>query len=477
MNAAARRLGLAPGLTLAEARARHPRLETRPHDPKAAAKRLVALTGWCRRFTPLAAVDAPDGILLDITGAAHLFGGEERLVADLESRLAAQGLTATAAVAATPEAAWALARFSPVKIAPAAADERALARLVDPLPLAALRLAPETLAALAQSGLRRIGDIALRPRGPLTARFGPALFARFDAVMGRSKSPISPLLEAPAYLAERRFADGIVRREDVEATILALAQNLAALLERHAEGARRLAVHLFRLDGVMKPIEVGASRPLAEAQAIARLFHERIEAVSAGANLDPLDAGYGFDVVQLAALAVEPLEPVQHGFGGLTAADRATPAALADLVDRLGARLGAQRIRRLVANDTHLPERAVIAIPAAEIPPSHKGRGLRAEALPARPIRLFEHPEPIEAIAAVPDGPPLRFRWRRVMHEVASLEGPERIAPEWWKQPGALSRDYFRVEDAEGRRFWLFREGLYGAETARPRWYVHGLFA
>ena len=183
------------------------------HDPAAAAERLAALTAWCRRFTPLAACDAPDGIILDITGAAHLFGGEERLVAEIESRLAAQGLTATAAIAATPEAAWALARFSPHKIAAAAADAKTLARLVDPLPLAALRLDRRTVAALAQSGLRRIGDISLRPRGPLTARFGRPLFDRLDALMGRTKSPISPLFEAPAYLAERRFADGIVSRE------------------------------------------------------------------------------------------------------------------------------------------------------------------------------------------------------------------------------------------------------------------------
>ena len=570
VNEAARRLGLTPGLTLAEARARHPSLEALQHDPAAATARLAALAAWCRRFTPLSACDAPDGIILDVTGAAHLFGGEERLVAEIESCLAAQGLTAIAAIAGTPEAAWALARFSPHKIAAAAADAKRLARLVDPLPLAALRLDRQTLAALAQSGLRRIGDISLRPRGPLTARFGPHLFGRLDAVMGRTKSPISPLLEAPAYLAERRFADGIVSRADVEATILGLAQDLAQLLKHHEEGARRLAVDLFRVDGVVKQIDIATSRPLSDPQAIARLFQTRIDALSAGDSIDPLDAGYGFDVVQLAALAVEPLRQVQHGLGGLdqpaigqsrpiaeklidsksleralrekpgstfsqralAEADRETAAALADLVDRLGARLGVRRVRRLVPNDTHIPECAMIAVPAAGIPSpigggwprsgrvrgynagqgetgfaftsrasdrnpsprSHRPSEGRASLIrptgptlslwervaqpPTRPIRLFEQPEPIDAIAAVPDGPPLRFRWRRVMHDIASLEGPERIAPDWWTgEAMALSRDYFRVEDAEGQRFWLFRAGLYGAETAQPRWYVHGLFA
>jgi protein ImuB len=569
VNAPARRLGIVPGLTLAEARARHPSLEALEQDPAAAAARLAALTAWCRRFTPLAACDAPDGVMLDITGAAHLFGGEAGLAREIETRLAAQGLTGRAAIAATPEAAWALARFSPYKVAPAS-DEKSMARLVEPLPLAALHLDPEIIAALAQSGLRRIGDIAWRSRGPLTARFGQTLFHRLDALMGRTKSPISPLLEAPAYLAERGFAEGIVSRADVEATILSLAKDLAGLLERHAEGARRLAVHCFRVDGIVKEIAVGTSRPLADPQAIVRLFHERIEAVSAAEGSDdPLDAGYGFDVLQLAAYAVEPLPRVQQKWTpvlrsdtrpdedrvqqkwtpvlrsdtrhdrqsnqlGFADPDRESEVLLADLVDRLGARLGVKRTRRLLPNDTHIPESAVVAVPAAELrrpsprgwprsgrvrgygagqqsshaaytstpkiitphppppaAPSPSGRGFE---LPARPIRLFAKPERIEAIAQVPDGPPLRFRWRRVMHEIASYEGPERIAPEWWKkQKGALSRDYFRVEDTQGQRFWLFRAGLYGAMTedtesggngtepptsdSHLRWYMHGLFA
>jgi protein ImuB len=493
--------------------------------------------------------------MLDIAGAAHLFGGETAMIDEIETRLASQGLTARAAIAATPEAAWALARFSPHKIAPATDDSSRLARLMNPLPLAALRLDRKVVSTLAQSGLRRIGDIALRPRAPLTARFGPSLFARLDALMGRTKSPISPLLEAPAYLIERRFADGMTNRDGIEATILALAQNLAAMLERHAEGARRLAVHLFRVDGLVKEIAIGTSRPLADPQAIARLFHERIEALSAlEGDEDPLDAGYGFDVLQLAAYAVEPLKRVQNDFEqglGLADGDREAEALLADLIDRLGARLGAKRIRQLVPNDTHIPERAMVAVPAVELngsaslgsisrvlrdarlqrAPQHEGelsvpstsllmlRSERSErleartklvpaaeryrrtqtsyerelALPIRPIRLFERPEPIDAVAEVPDGPPLRFRWRRVMHEVISFEGPERIAPEWWRaQKQARTRDYFRVEDKQGQRFWLFRAGLYeraersadsfaqtepAVNPALPRWYMHGLFA
>ena len=371
VNTAARRFGLAPGLTLAEARARHPALEALEHDSAAVATRLKALTAWCRRFTPLAACDAPDGIMLDIAGAAHLFGGEKAMIDEIETRLADQGLTARASVAATPEAAWALARFSPHRIAPTPIDAKSLARLVEPLPLAALRLDRKIISTLAQSGLRRIGDIALRPRAPLTARFGPSLFARLDALMGRTKSPISPLLEAPAYLIERRFAEGMTSRDGIEATIFVLAQDLATLLERHAEGARRLAVHLFRVDGLVKEIAIGTSRPLADPQAIARLFHERIEALCAvEGEEDQLDAGYGFDVLQLAAYAVEPLKRVQNDFEqglGLADGDRETEVLLADLVDCLGARLGTKRVRRLVPNDTHIPERGMVAVPAVEL--------------------------------------------------------------------------------------------------------------
>ncbi len=498
-------LGLRPGMSLPDARAMHPALVCAEADPQAEAEALARIADWCRRFTPLAALDAPDGIMLDVSGAAHLFGGEASLQADVEARLRAQGFFARAALASTPEAAFALARYGgerAARVLPAELDAAALARRLGDLPLAALRIDQATLKALAEAGLRRIGDILMRPRAPIAARCGAELYARLDGLLGRAKTPISPRFEAPAFMAERRFLDGLVRREDIEASILSLAQDLSRLLARHGEGARRLEVSLFRVDGALMRFEAGSSRPLREPDVIARLFRERFEAASAANEGEAFDAGYGFDVIRLAALEVERRDEEEAdcfdiGKGQGAGANLAA-ADLADLVDRLGARLGVRRVTRLVFHATHAPEFAVTAAPAAQCASkdrhihdvnhikqaalSTRPKAFSEEAdfprLPARPIRLLPRPEPIDAIAGVPDGPPLRFRWRRVLHEVAAFEGPERIAPEWWRRDErALTRDYFRAEDTEGRRFWVFREGLFVSETARPRWFMHGLFA
>ncbi|WP_342343632.1 DNA polymerase Y family protein [Methylocella tundrae] len=490
LDARGQALGLKPGMTLPDARAMHPTLICADADPEAEARTLAHIADWCRRFTPLAALDAPDGVMLDVSGAAHLFGGEARLLAEIETRLQTQGFFARAALASTPEAAFALARYGgariDARILPLGLDAAELAHRLGDLPLAALRLDQATLKALAEAGLRRLCDILMRPRAPIAARCGALLYARLDGLLGRAKTPISPRFEAPAFMTERRFLDGVLRREDIEPSILSLAQDLSVLLTRHGEGARRLRASLFRVDGMVKHFEVGASRPLREPGLIAKLFRERFEAASIANDGDAFDAGYGFDVIRLAALVVERKDPEQTGWSDPDAA-----GDLADLVDRLGARLGLRRVTRLAFNAAHTPEFAVIAVPAAQY--AQRGHHIKTASkgvaafptseaalsghLPSRPIRLLKRPEPIEAIAGVPDGPPLRFRWRRVLHEVAAFEGPERIAPEWWRGESALTRDYFRMEDREGQRFWLFREGLFNSETPRPRWFMHGLFA
>jgi protein ImuB len=451
------------------------------------------LADWCRRFTPLAAPDAPDGAMLDITGAAHLFGGENALAAEIEARLAKLGYEARAALADTPEAAWALARHGDARAIPEGADEKALRRHLGALPVAALRLDAQTAYALSQTGLKRIDDLILRPRAPIAARFGAEVFARLDGLLGRIRSPITPRFEAPVYLVERRFADPIARREDVEGALAMLAGDLTRLLERHGEGARQLEATLFRADGAVRRIAAASSRPLRGAGAIARLFHERIKAAGEARDEDPLDSGYGFDLLRLAALEVERLGARQDALGSVDFAPPTAPRSrraathepapemaedLTDLVDRLGARLGLRRVMRLIPQDAHLPEFAVLAMPAAQLRSGGREASWSGEVALPRPIRMFERPEPVEAMAEAPDGPPLRFRWRRVLHEVAAIEGPERISSEWWRQDAhALTRDYFRVEDRKGHRFWMYREGLYGVEAPRPRWFMQGLFA
>jgi protein ImuB len=485
------RLGLTPGMALADARAMYPALAVADAEPAADACLLAAIADWCDRYTPLIGLDPPHGLMLDITGCAHLFGGEAALGRDMVRRLAQQGLAARVAAADTAGCAWAVARFGAansslcIVVPPDGTRETLLA-----LPLAALRIGLEVEEALAQVGLKRIADVIDRPRAPLAARFGEDFIRRLDQALGREEEPMTPRLPVPACVVERRFAEPILLEADVLGTIEHLAHELARILERRGEGARRLAVALFRTDGKVARAEVGTGAPLRDPSRIRSLFVERIAA--AGDSADP---GFGFDVIRLTALATERCDPVQTG---LAASDHA--ADLAHLIDRLGARFGLRRITRLVPQDTHIPEFAVAAVPAAEdrgrrtddrrkrkndpsSEPAPAKAGVRrpsSDSLsPPRPIRLFPRPEPIEAMAEVPDGPPVRFRWRQVLHQVAHAEGPERIAMEWWRDEKGrvLTRDYFRIESETGVRAWLYREGLYGHERAPPRWFLHGLFA
>ena len=473
VDANAARLGLSAGLTLADARARHPALVAVEADPAAEAKLIERLADACARFTPLVALDGGDGLMLDVSGVAHLFGGEAALAQEVEARFSGQGFSVALGLADAPRAAWALARYSNARIAPAGLSGKAFAKLYHEMPVAALGLDDKTSADMARAGLRRIGDLAMRPRAPIAARFGSQAIARLDALNGLSREAISPRFSAPDFCAERRFASPIVAHEAVMATLAKLADDLVLLLARQMKGARRLELALFRVDGDVRRIVVGSGRPLGEARAIARLFAERL----AGGAEEEIDAGFGVDLMRLSCLLAEPLEPSQREWESAHEAERS--ARLADLLDGLSARLGARRVTRQRLVEAHIPEQAVVAAPAVLGEARARGEGLclavPAEA-PTRPLRLFERPEPIETLAEVPDGPPLRFRWRRVLHEVAAIEGPERIAAPWWRRLDAPTRDYFRAEDTFGRRFWLYREGLWGRETARAKWFMHGVF-
>ncbi|MGL4438156.1 MAG: Y-family DNA polymerase [Bosea sp. (in: a-proteobacteria)] len=482
VDAEAKRCGLHRGQSLADARALKPALRVADADHVADARLIVAVADWTRRYTPLAATDGADGVVLDITGCAHLFGGEASLMADALERLRRQGFTTPrAALAGTPEAAWALARFAPdaARLCKPGHEEAALR----PLPVAALGIAPDIMEGLRVAGLTRIEDIWLRPRAPIAARFGRQVIARMEAAFGLTHSAITPRLEAPPYVTERRFFDPILTMEDVTRTIHKLTAEMAKLLQGHGDGARRLEITLFRVDGAVFRIQAGASRPTRDANDMATLFHERLKL-----GADERDIAFGFDVVRLSVL-----EAVRLDEAAATLDASAGTEDLARLIDRLGARLGEGAVLGFAALDAHLPEQAAGLVPAViadsgKFPSPGKfspcWNPTRAEAEPPdRPLLLFRQPEPIETIASVPDGPPLRFRWRRVLHDVAAVEGPERLTAPWWnmaKAPQAKTpqtRDYFRAEDRQGRRFWLYREGLYRAEgQSPPRWFMHGLF-
>jgi protein ImuB len=469
VNAAAESLGLRDGLALAQARAMYPALTALPEDQGADARLLVVLADCCQRYTPLVAANPPDDILLDISGCAHLFGSEQRLRDELAARLAGLGFSARVAIASTIGGAWAAAHFGDTAITPGGSERDCLA----PLPLAALRLSAETVAALSRVGLKRIGDIIDLPRAPLAARFGSDLLRKLDRALGLENEPLSPRLPLPPYIAEKNFHEPIAREADVLATVERLAGKLKTKLAGRGEGARVLELALFRTDGMVKRMRVGTSRPLRNPAAIRTLFVERLAALA-----DEIDPGFGFDLVRLSVLAAEIAPDEQIGL-----TDCEDRAELERLIDRLSARLGPSRITRLAAHDSHLPELAVHPLPAQATMDLDTGwaafRSFRSDVrLSARPLRLFGRPEPLDdVLALVPDGPPVRFRWRLVTHEVIAAEGPERIPGPWWSEErSGGTRDYFQVEDRSGLRFWLFRAGLF-REMPSPRWFLHGLYA
>lgn len=454
--------GLEPGLTLADARARVPELDVYPHDPHADLDWLERLADACSRYTPSVALRPPDALIMDIAGCAHAFDGERFLAADVERRLARRGVLARHAFGDTAEIAQALARFTG---APAPDEKGAVKRL----PVAALGLNEEANAALTVAGLRTVGDVMARPLAGIAARFGATAATAVRRLAGEACSPIAARVTKVPIAVERVFADPIARTEHVLEALTSLADEAAEELERRREGGRRWEARLFRADGQVRALRIETGRPTRDSQLLLRLLRERIDALA-----DPLDPGFGYDLIRLNVILAEPLDAHQLKLEGGDAQSDQVGA----LVDRLSTRLGAARVRRFAARDSHIPEQAELSFPALQTRAAQAWPAREAGEPPLRPIFLFDPPQPIETVMAeVPDGPPRRFRWRRSLHEVARAEGPERIAGEWWRRQDAVpTRDYYRVEDQRGRRLWIFRQGLYG-EANTPRWYVHGLFA
>ncbi len=466
-DAKAARLGLTPAMPLADARAMIPVLEVVEADVTADRALLEKIADWCDRFTPLVALDPPHGLFLDVTGVAHLFGGEHALCQTVQKKIADQGFAAHCALAGTSTTARALAQYAPGRIAPSGKEHEAIA----PLPVAALHLDMAIAHGLRRAGLKTIGQVAARTRSELTARFGKKMVAGLDHALGKTEQPISPRRPIPDFMAEHRFAEPVVTQDVILASLQGLAATLGEVLEKHGQGARELQAAFFRADGVVRRLTVVTGRPTREAAIVTRLFRERLDGLA-----DPLDPGFGFDLIRLEASCAERQIHEAPSLG----ADEDAQKEIAFLIDRLAARFGTHRVLRFQSQDTHIPEAAAIAVPAQYVAGSKiSWPAQRApQEAPRRPLRLLEKPEPVEAMAEIPDGTPLRFRWRHVLHNVVHAEGPERIAMEWWRfQEPRPTRDYFRVEDSEGRRFWLYRDGLYRRETLAPSWYVHGVFA
>ncbi|HET9628872.1 MAG TPA: DNA polymerase Y family protein [Novosphingobium sp.] len=467
----AQALGLATGMTLADARARCPELATAPDEPARTAAALEQVLARLGRFSPVVAADPPDGALLDVTGCAHLFGGEAALLGAVRTELARAGHTLRAAFAANAAAARALARHG----------ARHGGSEVRALPVAALELPADTLVALRRAGLATLGDLAARPSPTLAARFGEVLVLRLRQLLGEVASPLVPRGHVAPLRAEERFPEPVARTDDVLDVAEDLLQRLGREMEKRRLGGRRFIITLCRADGARRRLAVETGRPTRDPAPVMRLLRERIEGLA-----DPIDPGFGFDSVALAITRSEPLAARQIG---LDKGEETVEDSIAALVDRLAVRLGPKAVYRLVPANRHLPEVAQATLPLNEgLPRKTPTFAARLGETPPRPLCLFDPPQPIEVIAGVPDGPPLRFRWRGHLFAVCLAEGPERIAAEWWRhegahsgyapinaESGALTRDYYRVEDSAGRRWWLFRHGLH-AEKPHPHWYLHGQF-
>jgi protein ImuB len=456
--------GLLPGLPLADARARLPGLAVFPHDPAADAALLRRLARHAQDCTPVVALEPPDALLLEIAGSAHLFGGAQGLAQSLLARLAAEGVHHAHAFGPTPDAALAFAR-----IPEAGGDWRRL-------PAAALGLPHEAEAALRRAGLRTLADIAARPRRVLAARFGLPALTALDRIAGGVVRPLKPRKSRAALVFEQRLPEPLLTADSVDLILASLAARAATRMGRLGLGGRRFTASLFRTDGACHRLGVESGRPTRDAHAITALFAERIASLA-----DPLDPGFGYDRFTLEVGAAEPLAATQPALDSEAGHNNAVQGPVLEaLIDRLSVRFGADRLLRLHPADRHIPEQAQQPAPARDRPPTPWPAQTPGET-PMRPLFLLDPPEIVEVLAEVPDGPPHRFRWRRHQHRIARAEGPERIAPEWWRsRSGRLdaghTRDYWRVEDGEGRRFWLFRAGFYGS-AAPPLWYLHGLFA
>jgi protein ImuB len=536
VDAVASGLGLRAGMKLAQAQALVPNLAIHEHDPDGDAAALRRLAGWCLRYAPLAAIDPPDGLWIDVTGSTHLHGGETRLLHDLVRRLTRsgpanpgpanqgtanpsaakqgppgrgtprpgqpdqhlaqfgqpnqhglpyRGLTTRAAVAHTPAVAHAMARFGGQMVTVVPPD----AAILNDLPIEALRLPPEVAGSLRLMGFDRIGPLAAAARAPLVRRFGTILADRLDQATGKLFEPIEPIVPPGLIQARLCFVEPLLTAEAFATVIARLTAMVCAEMEQAGSGARRLDLLFERVDATVQAVRVGSVRPVRDPRHWGRMLEERLERIDPGLGVEAMrliaSATDPVRFTQISAHLAAPQTPVSPGFPAARLPDTPPTAAaisqidIAPLVDRLINRLGETQVYRIAPTQSDVPERSVRRVPALSAAPLSAAGGPGWPADLPRPVRLLDPPQPVDAMALLPDHPPVAFTWRRVRHRVRRADGPERIAGEWWKRDGEMRsvRDYFRVEDEDGRRFWLFRRGDGSdRETGDMRWFLHGFF-
>jgi protein ImuB len=465
LNQAAEEAGLSPGMPLTDACAILPSLKTEPASPAGEAKDLSRLAAWCRRYTPWTAPKPPGVIALDVTGACHLLGGENELLEDLIARLKRFGLTARAAMAGNLGAAWALSHHCNANPIVVPCGEEA--RFIAPLPVRGLRLDEAQSALLKRLGLGSIGQLFALPREALRARLGLSILLRLDQALGHQAEPLSPLQPKTVYAAHLNFGEPISSLDSLACVAEHLAKQVTAHLKGDGKRARRFRLTCYDTQGGIFAISVSLAKASHEHFHVLRLFREKFTRFESR-----FDDSLAFDAASLRAMRTERLMARQSDLDSSGSSDFEQQERLAGLLDRLSARLGDDAVTRFEFRESHIPERASFSVPVLHKVSTRPG--LRRQ----RPLLLLPQAEPLQVLAEVPDYPPRRFTWRRVTYRVVKAEGPERLSPEWWPGTGSGSqtRDYYRVEDDSGRRFWLYREGFYQHGTP-PRWYLHGFFA
>ncbi len=455
VNRAARHEGITPGMPVSHARAIYPNVSVVRAQPHEDARSLHRLALWCLRFSPIVAPCPPNGIWIDATGVAHLFGGERPMLEKIAGTFKKNNITARVAMAQTPGAAWAWSHYGEGQTVLAEAPGE-----LDALPITALRLNADAAHALWHVGIKTIAALRKLPRATIPVRFGAEVLRRLDQAVGFMPEPIDAILPPTAKQRCLAFAEPVSAPEDLRRTAQRLTNELCADLERTQEGARKLDLVFLRTDNQRQAIRIGTARPSRDSRHLFKLLAE---------NLDTIDPGFGIEAVTLTAWRVNPLSPMQMETDGSTASETRD---LGELIDRLANRVGEKNVCRFMPIASDIPERA-----AKRVRPMTPVTGDWPVNLP-RPVRLLSPPEMVSVTALLPDHPPARFSWRGESHKVRCADGPERIFGEWWRGPREVEeiRDYFRIENERGERYWLFRESR-PARSAAYSWYLHGLFA
>lgn len=452
-STAARAKGIVMGMVVADCRAILPEVQVFPEIQGQVEKLLNALAEWCIRYTPVAAVDLPDGLLLDVSGCAHLWGGEHDYLKDIITRLSAFGYNVRVAIADTIGTAWAVCRYgkeTPV-IAPGCQIDALMA-----LPPAALRLEAGTIQRLEKLGLCEVRSFINMPRRTLRRRFGDQLLCRLDQALGQEIEVLVPVQPIQPYQERLPCLEPIRTATGIEIALRQLLESLCGRLVKEEKGMRKCVFKGYRIDGNIQQIQIGTVRASRNVGHLFKLFEIKIPGI---------EPALGFELFILEATTVEDVSAEQETFWHLS---EHNDQAISELLDKIAGKVGLHTISRFVPDEHYWPERSFKATTSL----TEKATTTWRTDLP-RPIHLLPQPELIEVTVPIPDYPPMLFVYKGKLHNITRADGPERIEQEWWLMEG-LQRDYYCVEDEDGARYWLFRAGHYG--SGDPQWFIHGFF-